>query len=1069
MVNAFLSTEAQLKSPHLSVQDKLDAVQRCLLSFRRIAALPLSDINISTILHRICRLASLLGDLKSKSMAENGAVEDGTTSITFPDLGNDPLMSSLLEEVLQRARNRESDPGMVTSDQGVDESTASMVLYTLSSLNLAISSEDLDVIARALLAAREEWSAKRIVMVLLSLGRLGVSPLKGQLHTALHNATAQCLEEFTANEMSTLLWGMAHSYHSPGNDFLTAAMASLSLKDQDVPDFRRAHMVGVANILDAVAYMDWVPPAPSAAKKALEEVLDKQWKQMVNGDNGDDDFSSSSSYSRGDGSRYQRDDSNSGGGNLHEQDRVRSQHHRRNQQREYLDDDAEGGVRVRDLRELQNIARSWERERRRGLAAFLQRQQQQQLGGDGGEVSSSSSSSSSSIYNNDSSSSSGGVMGELNLEALAKRAVMARAAKSSAANLEQTAASIIRTLRATAAAASRQSSNSNSNENEEDSVYSEKQQLEARRARFEGDAEKLAIRFLTGEWPSSSSDAGFPSSLGGLPGSDSGNDVLEGSSVSSSSGEHNHLVDASTTTTTTTDTRQGKGRKRILRLGTLLAESSIQPASGRTVIQPHYEKSHLWATPACSNDDDGVDDDDELFHSRDSSPVEDVEDLSFSSTTTTTIESSPLLEQPLENNLSSSSSSSLQDDDFPITSEVEKEFDEEAFDEEEFDDEDEEEEDEESDFFLLHNATTHVEDAAAASLTRLVARAVEHFPTIRLDQAMHIARYLSSLRHLDHTLLIALRDKMEQSLDSHHQQQQESQVSPKTRFYPFNTLSVADFLWIFAVLGVDNILTPDLITRVMNAALEDPFFSPLALSRCAWSMAVLNQLDVSMFRRICEKIASALDKELRDRQEAEEAVDDVLKNNNSPHSVEIRQKRQNDWRRTSSKASTSVQDGNEIILLKQLYQAALHLEISTGESHDTLLPPILYDRSTAAWRDRRNFLSTSSLQRQVAAALRNKGLHCELEFCPSDSNIVIDVAVFDDETNSRVAVEVDGPSHFSTNVPGHALGAVKLRNELLRHSGWQVVTVPYFEWTRLRHWERGTYVKKKVLSKLARQ
>ena len=47
----------------------------------------------------------------------------------------------------------------------------------------------------------------------------------------------------------------------------------------------------------------------------------------------------------------------------------------------------------------------------------------------------------------------------------------------------------------------------------------------------------------------------------------------------------------------------------------------------------------------------------------------------------------------------------------------------------------------------------------------------------------------------------------------------------------------------------------------------------------------------------------------------------------------------------------------------------------------------------------------------------------------------------------RVAIEVDGPSHF-TQV-GTPSGATLLKRRQLRATGWNVVAIPYFEWYRL--------------------
>jgi hypothetical protein len=53
----------------------------------------------------------------------------------------------------------------------------------------------------------------------------------------------------------------------------------------------------------------------------------------------------------------------------------------------------------------------------------------------------------------------------------------------------------------------------------------------------------------------------------------------------------------------------------------------------------------------------------------------------------------------------------------------------------------------------------------------------------------------------------------------------------------------------------------------------------------------------------------------------------------------------------------------------------------------------------------------------------------------------------------RVAVEVDGPWHFTANTL-KPLGPFLLRRRALRLLGWTVVSVPYFKWPKV--WDRAS-------------
>jgi very-short-patch-repair endonuclease len=62
----------------------------------------------------------------------------------------------------------------------------------------------------------------------------------------------------------------------------------------------------------------------------------------------------------------------------------------------------------------------------------------------------------------------------------------------------------------------------------------------------------------------------------------------------------------------------------------------------------------------------------------------------------------------------------------------------------------------------------------------------------------------------------------------------------------------------------------------------------------------------------------------------------------------------------------------------------------------------------------------------------------------------------------RIALEFDGPSHFTRNTL-EPLGHTRLRDRLLSAMGWHVVSIPFFEWDRLRQKEqRDAYVERRV-------
>ena len=99
--------------------------------------------------------------------------------------------------------------------------------------------------------------------------------------------------------------------------------------------------------------------------------------------------------------------------------------------------------------------------------------------------------------------------------------------------------------------------------------------------------------------------------------------------------------------------------------------------------------------------------------------------------------------------------------------------------------------------------------------------------------------------------------------------------------------------------------------------------------------------------------------------------------------------------------------------------------------------------------------SSSRLQRDVAHALAALELPLREEV-RSAQGYSLDVVVIYE--GCEVAVEVDGPSHFTTS--REPTGATQLKRRQLRAAGWALLPVPYWEWDELRRDGRGEYLRR---------
>ncbi|EOD25641.1 hypothetical protein EMIHUDRAFT_237418 [Emiliania huxleyi CCMP1516] len=90
-------------------------------------------------------------------------------------------------------------------------------------------------------------------------------------------------------------------------------------------------------------------------------------------------------------------------------------------------------------------------------------------------------------------------------------------------------------------------------------------------------------------------------------------------------------------------------------------------------------------------------------------------------------------------------------------------------------------------------------------------------------------------------------------------------------------------------------------------------------------------------------------------------------------------------------------------------------------------------------------VTISEFQRSVAVALAAVQHGFEEEHLEPRTGYSIDLAL----PSSRVAVEVDGPSHFllpdgrGVRKPN---GSTLLKRRLLAAAGWRVISVPFYEW-----------------------
>ena len=142
--------------------------------------------------------------------------------------------------------------------------------------------------------------------------------------------------------------------------------------------------------------------------------------------------------------------------------------------------------------------------------------------------------------------------------------------------------------------------------------------------------------------------------------------------------------------------------------------------------------------------------------------------------------------------------------------------------------------------------------------------------------------------------------------------------------------------------------------------------------------------------------------------------------------------------------------------LSQLLEA--HLASQYLELGLVILPPSVLQVAVRAHREKARKVTVSNGQREVGESLQRLGVAHELEHITADGLFSIDLAIVD----RRIALEFDGPSHFTRNTL-EPLGHTRLRDRLLSAMGWQVVSIPFFDWDGLHQPEQmDAYVKQRL-------
>lgn len=175
-------------------------------------------------------------------------------------------------------------------------------------------------------------------------------------------------------------------------------------------------------------------------------------------------------------------------------------------------------------------------------------------------------------------------------------------------------------------------------------------------------------------------------------------------------------------------------------------------------------------------------------------------------------------------------------------------------------------------------------------------------------------------------------------------------------------------------------------------------------ANCAWSYAVLNQIERPSFKYLWQKLESSGSRIAEDNSH-----------------------------RSSSGTEAFLSQIHLVNLCLRYEYPHLRLTLKTS----------LKDLAVEAWeRHKSDSLSTSVHQKHVDWLLVSTGKNWVAECTAADYSL--DLALVEE----KVAIEFDGPSHFARNT-GSCLGNTLFKKRLLACAGWTILSIPFQEWEDL--------------------
>eukprot|EP01025_Chloroclados_australasicus_P062062 TRINITY_DN8149_c1_g2_i1.p2 TRINITY_DN8149_c1_g2~~TRINITY_DN8149_c1_g2_i1.p2 ORF type:complete len:228 (+),score=18.23 TRINITY_DN8149_c1_g2_i1:296-979(+) len=128
---------------------------------------------------------------------------------------------------------------------------------------------------------------------------------------------------------------------------------------------------------------------------------------------------------------------------------------------------------------------------------------------------------------------------------------------------------------------------------------------------------------------------------------------------------------------------------------------------------------------------------------------------------------------------------------------------------------------------------------------------------------------------------------------------------------------------------------------------------------------------------------------------------------------------------------------------KKLYQCHLLMNEQQRQEMWEMIPKSLREYCKHLWITQKDS-KQSYVQQEIFKGLKRLGYRCQIEYIIPSNTFIVDINIVMDQ--QKFAIEVDGPKHFTNNKPYRAIGNTISRNKLLENQGYQVISIPFYEY-----------------------